>query len=283
MLGEGITGYVGFAELRRRADLRPSSGTASRSPSIYVAVAVPIEVVLGFLAAGWSTWARPARKAFRTIIGAPLFTMEVAIGYLGVTLFTFAGRPDRVRSSAARHPHSLAVHRAAAGCAAPSSSISGAGPIHFPDRAGGAGPHPQRALRCGDPGRDEPLAGDAASRDAARLAGDDDRDPAAADRMPEGLRPSLRADHRRPGHQHAVFSIMDYLTTIQFFDFGKGSAMGIIFLILVSAIITFFFQQMRKRSISGAADDAEHPLDSRAASRSRVLVYIVLLVAAACG
>ena len=49
-----------------------------------------------------------------------------------------------------------------------------------------------------------------------------------------------------PGTSTQVFSIMDYLTTIQFFDFGKGSAMGIIFLILVSAIITFFFRQMRR-------------------------------------
>jgi multiple sugar transport system permease protein len=40
---------------------------------------------------------------------------------------------------------------------------------------------------------------------------------------------------------------MDYLTTIQFFDFGKGSAMGIVFLIIVSAIIGVFFKQMRKR------------------------------------
>jgi multiple sugar transport system permease protein len=39
---------------------------------------------------------------------------------------------------------------------------------------------------------------------------------------------------------------MDYLTTIQFFDFGKGSAMGILFLIMVSAVITLFFKQMRK-------------------------------------
>jgi ABC-type sugar transport system permease subunit len=36
-------------------------------------------------------------------------------------------------------------------------------------------------------------------------------------------------------------------TTIQFFDFGRGSAMGILYLIMVSVIITVFFQQMRKR------------------------------------
>jgi ABC-type sugar transport system permease subunit len=44
-----------------------------------------------------------------------------------------------------------------------------------------------------------------------------------------------------------LFSIKAYLTTIQFFDFGRGSAMGILYLIIVSVIITVFFQQMRKR------------------------------------
>jgi ABC-type sugar transport system permease subunit len=43
-----------------------------------------------------------------------------------------------------------------------------------------------------------------------------------------------------------VFSAMDYLTTIQFFNFGQGSAMGVVFLIMVAVIITLFFKQMRK-------------------------------------
>jgi len=50
-----------------------------------------------------------------------------------------------------------------------------------------------------------------------------------------------------PGTSTQLFSIMDYLVTIQFFDFGRGSAMGILYLILVSVFITVFFQQMRKR------------------------------------
>ena len=50
----------------------------------------------------------------------------------------------------------------------------------------------------------------------------------------------------RPDTRTQTFSAIDYLTTIQFFDFGKGSAMGFVFLILVSAVITVFFQQMRK-------------------------------------
>ena len=50
-----------------------------------------------------------------------------------------------------------------------------------------------------------------------------------------------------PGSSTQLFSINDYLTTIQFFDFGHGSAMGILFLILVSIIIVVFFHQMRRR------------------------------------
>ena len=50
-----------------------------------------------------------------------------------------------------------------------------------------------------------------------------------------------------PGTSTQLFSIKAYLTTIQFFDFGRGSAMGILYLIIVSVVITVFFQQMRKR------------------------------------
>jgi multiple sugar transport system permease protein len=50
-----------------------------------------------------------------------------------------------------------------------------------------------------------------------------------------------------PGTSTQLFSINAYLTTIQFFDFGRGSAMGILYLIMVSVVITVFFQQMRKR------------------------------------
>jgi multiple sugar transport system permease protein len=50
-----------------------------------------------------------------------------------------------------------------------------------------------------------------------------------------------------PGTSTQLFSIRDYLTTIQFFDFGHGSAMGVLYLVLASVVITFFFRQMRKR------------------------------------
>ena len=50
-----------------------------------------------------------------------------------------------------------------------------------------------------------------------------------------------------PGTSTQLFSIMADLTTIQFTDFGRGSAMGIIYLILASIVISYFFKQMRKR------------------------------------
>ncbi len=49
-----------------------------------------------------------------------------------------------------------------------------------------------------------------------------------------------------PGTSTQPFSAMDYLTTIQFFDFGKGSAMAVVFLVLVAFVITLFFNRMRK-------------------------------------
>ena len=50
----------------------------------------------------------------------------------------------------------------------------------------------------------------------------------------------------RPRTSTEPFSATDYLTTVQFFDFGKGSAMGIVFLIMDSVVITLFFNRMRK-------------------------------------
>ena len=34
---------------------------------------------------------------------------------------------------------------------------------------------------------------------------------------------------------------------MQFFDFGHGSAMGIVVLAMISVLITIFFRQMRRR------------------------------------
>src|SRR5205085_5480636 len=87
VMGMGITGYVGFdnyVDVLGSADFWHSIMVTA----IYVVVSVPIELVLGFLAAWLVNLGPRGAKSFRTIIGAPLFTLEVAIGYLGVTFFT---------------------------------------------------------------------------------------------------------------------------------------------------------------------------------------------------
>ena len=90
VMGEGITGFVGFDNYVNvlTSDQFWQSILVT---VIYVLVAVPIELVLGFLAAWLVNLGAPGSRSFSTIIGAPLFTLEVAIGYLGVTFFTDQG------------------------------------------------------------------------------------------------------------------------------------------------------------------------------------------------
>ena len=90
VMGEGITGFVGFANY---VDVLTSDQFwhSILVTVIFVVVAVPIELVLGFLAAWLVNLGAPGTRTFRTIIGSPLFTLEVAIGYLGVTFFTDQG------------------------------------------------------------------------------------------------------------------------------------------------------------------------------------------------
>ena len=90
VLGEGITAYVGFANYARVL----TDGAFWYSifiTLIFVVGTVPIEVCVGFVLAWIITIGVPGSKVFRPILTAPLFTMEVAIGYLGVTLFTDQG------------------------------------------------------------------------------------------------------------------------------------------------------------------------------------------------
>src|SRR5262249_30633869 len=90
VMGQGITGYVGFEHY---IDVLGSDRFwhSIMVTAIYVLVSVPIELVLGFLAAWLVNLGAPGSRVFRTVIGAPLFTLEVAIGYLGVTFFTDQG------------------------------------------------------------------------------------------------------------------------------------------------------------------------------------------------
>jgi multiple sugar transport system permease protein len=246
VLGRGITGYVGFQNYLQVLE-SARFWHSIMVTAIYVLVSVPVEVVLGFLAAWLVSLGAPGSRGFRTIIGAPLFTMEVAIGYLGVTLFSSQGGL-------------FAVLLAKIGIDVPWLSSPGGGiaaailldiwrwtSFVFLIVVAALGSISSELY-------------DAAILDAKnhwqvmwRLA-----IPLAWPvttiaillRTIECLKVfaiPFALTTGGPGTSTEVFSSTDYLTTIQFFDFGKGSAMGIIFLIMVSVVITLFFNQMRKR------------------------------------
>src|SRR6201988_4476195 len=90
VLGEGITGYVGFDNYARLLT-DWNFWYSILITVLFVGITVPIEVCAGFLLAWIITIGLPGKSLFRPILTAPLFTMEVSIGYLGVTLFTDQG------------------------------------------------------------------------------------------------------------------------------------------------------------------------------------------------
>ena len=245
VLGQGITGYVGFANY---VDVLTSDQFwhSIWVTIIYVVAAVPIELVLGFLAAWLVNLNAPGSRTFSTIIGAPLFTLEVAIGYLGVTFFTDQGGL-------------IAVPLAALGIHVPWMSTA------FGGIAGAIILDVWRwtsfifiivlAGLAGIPGE----LYDAAILDAknhwqvmwhlALPLAWPVTTIAILLRIVECLKVfaiPFALTSGGPGTSTQPFSAMDYLTTIQFFDFGKGSAMAVVFLVLVSVVITLFFNRMRK-------------------------------------
>ena len=246
VLGRGITGYVGLAnyiEVVNSARFWHSIMVTA----IYVAVSVPVEVALGFLIAWLVHLGPPGTRTFRTIIGAPLFTMEVAIGYLGVTMFSSQG--GLIAVLLAKIGIDIPWLSSAWGGLAAAIVLdiwrwtsfmflivlAGLGSITtelYDAAILDAKNHWQVMWRLA-----VPLAWPVTS--IAILL-----------RTIESLKVfaiPFALTTGGPGTSTEVFSATDYLTTIQFFDFGKGSAMGIVFLIMVSAVITVFFRQMRRR------------------------------------
>ena len=246
VLGRGITGYVG---LQNFVNVLSDGGFwySLFITLIYVAVSVPIEVAIGFVLAWIITVGLPGKGIFRAIFTAPLFTMEVAIGYLGVTMFTSQGGmvanllgwtgleiPWMATATGGLAAAILldiwqwtpfVFLMALAALAAIPNDIYDAAMLE-------ASNHWQVLRHVG-----MPLAWPVMT--VAILL-----------RLVEGLKTfglPFALTSGGPGTSTQLFSIKDYLTTIQFFDFGRGSAMGILYLIMVSVVITVFFQQMRKR------------------------------------
>lgn len=246
VLGRGITGYVGvhnFWTVLKSDQFWHSVFITA----IYVVIAIPTEVVAGFLLAWLVSLQAPGSKAFRGLIAAPLFTMGVAIGYLGVTLFTSEG---------GLVPYVLHFFHVSVPWLSTASGGMAAAiildvwrwtPFVFLMALAALGAIPTELY--------EAAALDSAShweimRTVALPLAWPVMTVAILLRLIEGLKTfglPFALTSGGPGSSTQLFSINDYLTTIQFFDFGHGSAMGILFLILVSAIIAVFFHQMRKR------------------------------------
>ena len=246
VLGRGITGYVGFNNYLQVLGSERFWHSIMVT-AIYVVVSVPVEVALGFVAAWLVHIGPPGTRAFRTLIGSPLFTMEVAIGYLGVTLFSSQG--GLVAVLLAKIGVDIPWLSTAAGGIAAAIVLDVWRWTSF-----------VFLIILAALGSIAAELYDAAILDARnhwqvmwRLAL-----PlvwpvttiAILLRTIECLKVfaiPFALTTGGPGTSTEVFSSTDYLTTIQFFDFGKGSAMGILFLIMVSVVITVFFRQMRRR------------------------------------
>ncbi len=66
---------------------------AARVTLTFIAVAIPVELVLGMALALFFNQELPGRKYFRTLLTMPLFFTPAALGLLGITMFYEEGGP----------------------------------------------------------------------------------------------------------------------------------------------------------------------------------------------
>jgi len=246
VLGRGITGYVGFtnyAQVLQSAQFWNSILVTV----IYVVVTIPLEVVLGFLLAWVVNLHAPGTRFFRALITSPLFTMEVAIGYLGITLFSSQG---------GLVPWLLAK----VGIVLPWLSTATWGltaamilevwrwtPFVFLLALAALSSIPEEIY---DAAVMDCKSHWQAMRHIALPLAWPVMSIAILLRLIEGFKAfglPFAITSGGPGTSTQLFSIYSYLTTIQFFDFGHGTAMSIIVLVMISVLITVFFRQMRRR------------------------------------
>jgi multiple sugar transport system permease protein len=246
VLGEGITGFVGFDNYVRVL----TDGGFWYSifiTLVYVLVTVPIEVCAGFVLAWIITIGLPGKSFFRPILTAPLFTMEVAIGYLGVTLFTDqGGLVTTLLAAVGIHIEWLST--GAGGLAAAMILDMWIWtPFVFLMSLAGLSAIPNDIY---DAAMLEASSHWEVFRHVALPLAWPVLTIAILLRIIEGMKSfglPYALTSGGPGTSTQLFSILADLTTIQFTDFGRGSAMGVLYLILASVVITIFFKQMRKR------------------------------------
>jgi multiple sugar transport system permease protein len=245
VLGRGITAYVGLENYLNV--LRSGAFWYSMFiTSAYVSIAVPLELVLGFLLAWFVILCPREHNFFRPILTAPLFTMEVAIGYLGITLFTSQGGlfAEIVDYFGIHIPWMTTAYGGLA--AAIILDVWRWTPFVFLIAIAGLSAIPDEMY------------------EAALLETSNYRhlmlyialplswpvlSVALLLRLIEALKTfgiPLALTGGGPGISTQLFSILNYYTTIQFFDFGKGSAMAVIYLVFVSVVVALFFNRLRK-------------------------------------
>jgi multiple sugar transport system permease protein len=247
VLGKGVTAFVGFQNYLDNFH-NPTFWHASWITLVYVVVAVGAEMVLGVVLA-WAVNKRIwGQQLFRVLYTAPLFTMEVALGYLGVTLFEADTGPANYFLGLLGLPRPEWGTTAFWGLAsAILLDIWRWTPFVFLIAL--AGLH-------GVPGE---------YYEAASL---DTREewpvfrmialPAIAPVLTIAFLLLLMESFKvfgvpyaltsgGPGTSTQVYSTMVYLTTLQFFDFGHGSAMGVVFLAVALVIIMRLFNVMRRQ------------------------------------
>ena len=246
VLGQGITGYVGlenYLSLLQDAEFWHSLGITL----IYVGVSVPLEICIGFVLAWIITVGFPAKGFVRSVLTAPLFTMEVAIGYLGVTLFSSqGGLISFLLALAGIHIDWMSTGSGGL-AAAILLDVWQWTPFVFLMSLAALGSIPNEIYEAS-------MLEASSHWEVLWYVGLPLAWPvltvAILLRLIEGLKSfglPFALTSGGPGTSTQLFSIRDYLTTIQFFDFGHGSAMGVLYLVLASVFITFFFRQMRKR------------------------------------
>lgn len=246
ILGRGITGYVGFGNYASVLQ----SGQFWNSilvTVIYVAGTIPIEVILGFILAWVINLHAPGTRFFRALITCPLFTMEVAIGYLGITLFSSQG--GLVTWLLAQVGISIPwLSTATWGLtAAMILEVWRWTPFVFLLALAALSSIPEEIYDAAVMDCESHWQ---AMRHIAIPLAWPVMSIAILLRLIEGFKAfglPFAITSGGPGTSTQLFSIYDYLTTIQFFDFGHGTAMGIIVLAMISVLITVFFRQMRRR------------------------------------
>ena len=245
VLGRGIVGFVGlgnYREVLASQEFWHSLGVSL----LYALLAAPLETALGFGLA-WLVHLRPpGYRAFQAIFLAPLFAMDVAVGYLGVTLFSQqGGLLDHI------------LRRLGLEISWLSSTWGGlAGGLildiwlwtSFCFLVSLAGLSTLNEEMYEAALLETKSSWTVAFRIALPVIW-----PvlslAFLIRFLEALKTFglvYALTSGGPGTSTLLLSPLVYLTTVRFFNFGHGSAMGFLFLVLASVFIALFFRQLRR-------------------------------------